>query len=106
MAKAKKETATVAEWMYDIVREPIVTEKSTQQSEHGQVTFRVPLTASKPDIKAAVEALYGVKVKAVNTIRSMGKTKRFQGRKGFQSDCKKAIVSLEAGSNLDVGAGL
>lgn len=105
MAKAKKDN-TVAEWMYDIVREPVVTEKSTMQSEHGQVTFRVPLTASKPDIKAAVEALYGVKVKAVNTIRSMGKTKRFQGRKGYQSDRKKAIVSLEAGSNLDVGTGI
>ena len=105
MAKAKTET-TVAEWMYDIVREPVVTEKSTQQSEHGQVTFRVPLSASKTQIKAAVEALYGVKVKAVNTMINLGKTKRFQGRKGFQSDRKKAVISLEAGSNLDVGTGI
>jgi large subunit ribosomal protein L23 len=105
MAKAKKDNA-VAEWMYDIVREPVITEKSSMQSQHGQVTFRVPLTATKPQIKQAVEALFGVKVKAVNTSIQLGKTKRFQGRLGFKSDRKKAIISLEAGQNLDVGTGI
>ncbi len=105
MAKAKKDNA-VAEWMYDIVREPVITEKSSMGSQHGQVTFRVPLSATKPQIKQAVEALFGVKVKAVNTMINLGKTKRFQGRLGFKSDRKKAIVSLEAGQNLDVGTGI
>jgi large subunit ribosomal protein L23 len=105
MAKAKKDNA-VAEWMYDIVRAPVITEKSSMGAEHSQVTFRVPLSATKPQIKQAVEALFGVKVKAVNTSIQLGKTKRFQGRLGFQSDRKKAIVSLEAGQHLDVGTGI
>ena len=65
--------------MYDIVRSPVITEKSTMGSEHNQVTFRVPLAANKREIKAAVEGLFKVKVTAVNTIRVKGKTKRFKG---------------------------
>lgn len=102
--KAKKIEA--AEWMYDIVRHPLVTEKSSMGSEHGQVTFRVPLTATKPEIKAAVEALFSVKVKAVNTLINQGKTKRFKGVKAFRSDSKKAIVTLVDGQSIDVGAGV
>lgn len=102
--KAKKTEA--AEWMYDIVRHPLVTEKSTMGSEHGQVTFRVPLSANKPAIKQAVEVLFGVKVKAVNTLINQGKTKRFKGIKAFRSDSKKAIVTLEAGQTIDVGSGV
>lgn len=105
-AKKKEETKKVAEWMYEIIRKPIVTEKSTMGSEHGQVTFEVPVAATKPNIKAAVESLFGVKVKAVNTLIQKGKTKRFKGVKAFRSDRKKAIVTLEEGQNLDVGAGL
>ncbi len=105
MATKTKKTEA-AEWMYDIVKSPVVTEKSTMGSEHGQVTFKVPLTATKPQIKAAVEALFSVKVKGVNTLVQKGKTKRFKGYKGFKSDTKKAVVSLEEGQNLDVGTGI
>lgn len=109
MAKAapKKETKKVeaAEWMYTIVASPYVTEKGTRGSESGQVTFRVPLEATKPQIKLAVETLFGVKVKGVNTLIQKGKTKRFKGNKGFRSDTKKAIVRLEEGQTIDqVGA--
>ncbi len=106
MMAAKKKEQQIAEWMYDIVKTPVITEKSTQGSEHGQVTFKVPLSATKPQIKAAVEALFSVKVKAVNTLIHKGKTKRFKGLKGFKSDTKKAVISLEAGQNLDVGSGI
>lgn len=102
--KAKKTEAT--EWMYDIVRFPLVTEKSTMGSQHGQVTFRVPLTATKPDIRTAVETLFGVKVEGVNTIVNKGKTKRFKGIKALRSDTKKAIVTLKDGQTIDVGTGL
>ena len=106
MAAKKKEKLETAPWMYDIIRKPLVTEKTTLGSQHGQVTFRVPLDATKPKIKAAIETLFGVKVKAVNTLISKGKTKRFGGRKGFRSDEKKAVVTLEAGQAIDVGTGL
>lgn len=106
MAAKKKEQAKVAEWMYDIVRQPVVTEKSTAGSEHGQVTFKVPVKATKPDIKAAVEALFNVKVTKVNTLIQKGKTKVFKGTKAFRSDEKKAIVTLEDGQTIDVGSGL
>ena len=80
MSKAKL-TATVSQVrMYDLIRSPVVTEKSTLGTQHNQVTFRVPLDASKPEIKAAVEGVFKVKVKAVNTLRLEGKTKRFRGR--------------------------
>jgi large subunit ribosomal protein L23 len=106
MAAKKKEETKVAEWMYEIIRQPIVTEKSTLGSEHGQVTFKVPVKASKPDIKAAVEALFKVKVTKVNTLIQKGKTKRFKGVKAFRSDVKKAVVTLEEGQTIDVGTGL
>lgn len=104
MAKAKKIEAT--EWMYDIVRFPLVTEKTTMGSEHGQVTFRVPMSADKPSIKTAVETLFSVKVKAVNTLINKGKTKRFKGITARRSDTKKAIVTLESGQTIDFGTAL
>lgn len=94
------------ERMYDIVRSPVITEKATMGSEHNQVTFRVPLTASKPEIKAAVEGLFGVKVKAVNTLRQVGKEKRFKGMLGKRSDFKKAMVTLAEGQAIDVTTGI
>lgn len=104
MAKAKKTDAQA--WMYDVIQSPVVTEKSTMGSQFGQVTFKVALTATKPQIKTAVETLFGVKVKGVNTLVSKGKTKRFKGVLGFRSDTKKAIVTLEDGQTIDVGTGL
>ncbi len=91
---------------YDIVRSPVITEKSTLGAEQNQVTFRVPLTASKPEIKAAIEDLFGVKVKAVNTLRLKGKIKRFRGIKGRRPDVKKAMVTLEEGHSIDVTTGV
>jgi len=91
---------------YDIVRSPVITEKATMGSEHNQVTFRVPLDATKGEIKAAVEQVFNVKVKAVNTLRQLGKTKRFKGMAGKRSDVKKAIVSLAEGQSIDVTTGV
>ncbi len=91
---------------YDIVRSPVITEKATLASEHNQVTFRVPLDASKGEIAAAIEAVFSVKVKAVNTLRQLGKTKRFKGFVGKRSDYKKAIVSLAEGQSIDVTTGV
>jgi large subunit ribosomal protein L23 len=107
MTKRYSGTAIVSrERMYEIVRAPLVTEKSTRGSEHNQVTFRVPLDATKPEIKAAVEQLFKVKVKAVNTIVVLGKTKRFRGRVGKRPDVKKAIISLVEGQTIDVTTGI
>lgn len=92
--------------MYDIISRPVVTEKSTMGSQHSQVTFRVPSTATKPQIKTAVETLFEVKVKGVNTMVSKGKTKRFKGIMGRRTDVKKAIVTLEEGQTIDVGVGV
>lgn len=91
---------------YDIVRAPVITEKATLGSEHNQVTFRVPLDASKGEIKAAIEIVFNVKVKAVNTLRQLGKTKRFKGFAGKRGDFKKAIVSLAEGHSIDVTTGV
>jgi large subunit ribosomal protein L23 len=91
---------------YDILRSPVITEKSTMASEHNQVMFNVAKTATKPQIKAAVEKLFEVKVKAVNTLVRKGKIKRFRGRVGKLSDVKKAIVTLEEGHSIDVTTGL
>ena len=102
----KREVKLSQARMYDIIRSPIVTEKSTLGSQHNQVTFRVPLDASKPEIKAAVEGVFKVKVKAVNTLRTLGKTKRFRGRVGFRSDHKKAMVTLQEGHTIDVTTGV
>lgn len=91
---------------YDTLISPIVTEKSTIAAEHNQVVFRTPLTATKAEIKEAVEALFKVKVKAVNTLRLKGKTKQFRGRTYTRSTVKKAVVTLEEGHAIDVTTGL
>ena len=91
---------------YDIIVAPVVTEKSSIASEHNQVVFEVAETADKKSIKEAVEQLFNVKVKAVNTLNRKGKKKLFKGRPGRQSDFKKAIVTLESGYSIDVAAGL
>jgi large subunit ribosomal protein L23 len=91
---------------FDLILAPVITEKSTQGSEHNQVTFRVPLTATKPEIRVAVETLFKVKVLAVNTLRQTGKTKRFRGQIGKRVDTKKAIVTLAEGQSIDVTSGL
>ncbi len=94
------------ERLYELIRRPIVTEKSTLASEHNQVAFEVPLDATKPEIKAAVEGLFKVKVKAVNTLRTKGKVKRFRGIPGRRKDVKKAYVTLEEGHSIDVTTGI
>jgi large subunit ribosomal protein L23 len=91
---------------YDIVLSPIITEKATNASERNQVMFRVAKNATKPQIKEAVEKLFDVKVKSVNTLLRKGKHKAFRGRLGEQSDVKKAIVTLEEGHRIDVTTGL
>lgn len=91
---------------YDVIVSPAITEKSTLASESNQVVFNVARTASKPEIKAAVEALFGVKVTAVNTLVRKGKLKRFRGTVGRQSDVKKAVVTLAEGQSIDVATGL
>jgi large subunit ribosomal protein L23 len=90
------------EELYDVIRAPLVTEKSTLVSENNQVVFKVALNASKPDIKEAVERLFNVKVLAVNTLVRKGKVKRFRGVKGHQSDFKKAIITLQEGQTIDI----
>jgi len=96
----------VKERWYDIILGPLVTEKSTRGSEHNQVTFKVSLDASKPEIKKAVEGLFEVKVKQINTIRMKGKVKRFKGHLGKRSNWKKAIVSLADGETIDMMTGV
>jgi len=94
------------EQMYDLILGPVITEKSTQASEHNQVTFKIRKDATKPQVKEAVEGLFGVKVKAVNTLNQKGKTKRFRGRIGKRDDVKKAIVTLVEGDSIDVTTGI
>lgn len=91
---------------YDVIVSPAITEKSTLASDHDQIVFNVARTVTKPEIKAAVEALFGVKVIAVNTLIRKGKVKRFRGMVGKQSDVKKAIVTLAEGQSIDVSTGL
>jgi large subunit ribosomal protein L23 len=91
---------------YDVIVKPIITEKATMASEAGAVVFQVRREATKPEIRAAVEAIFGVKVKAVNTTITKGKTKKFRGRTGTRSDIKKAYVTLEDGNTIDVSTGL
>ena len=91
---------------YDVIVAPVITEKSTLASESNQVVFNVARDATKPAIKKAVEALFGVKVKSVNTQVRRGKVKRFRGIIGRQSDVKKAIVTLAEGQSIDVTTGL
>ena len=94
------------ERMYEIIRGPVITEKATLASEHNQVVFRVALDASKPEIKTAIESLFKVKVKAVNTLRTNGKIKRFRGTIGRRPETKKAVVTLEEGQSIDVTTGV
>ena len=94
------------EKIYDILLSPVVTEKSTLGSEHNQVTFQVRIDATKPQIKAAIEGVFGVKVKAVNTLRQQGKLKRFRGKLGKRPDYKKAIVTLVEGETIDITTGV
>ena len=94
------------ERMYELVRAPLITEKSTLISEFNQVTFWVPVNAHKFEIKHAVEGLFDVKVTDVNTIRLKGKTKRFRGRPGTRPDRKKAIVTLAEGQSIDITTGI
>lgn len=91
---------------YDVILSPVVTEKATAASEHNKVVFNVAKTATKPLIKEAVEKLFDVKVKSVNTLVRKGKVKIFRGRKGVQSDIKRAVVTLEEGEKIDITTGL
>jgi large subunit ribosomal protein L23 len=103
--KPRKPTLS-REAMYATIRNPIVTEKSTSAGERSQYIFRVALDATKPQIKQAIEGLFGVKVLEVNTLVSKGKNKRFKGRPGKRSDVKKAYVRLEKGQQIDLSTGL
>ena len=103
----RKRNVTVSkERLYELIRRPLVTEKSTLGSEHNQVAFVVPVSASKPEIKTAIEGLFSVKVKAVNTLRQKGKVKRFRGHLGKRAATKKAYVTLEEGHSIDVTTGI
>jgi large subunit ribosomal protein L23 len=99
-------TTLTRQQMFDVVRSPVITEKATNVSEHNQVIFRVPLTATKRQVRAAIEGLFNVRVTAVNTIRVRGKLKRFRGRIGRRSDYKKALVTLGEGQRIDVTTGI
>ena len=91
---------------YDVIVSPVITEKATAQSEYNKVVFNVSKDATKPQIKEAVEKLFDVKVKSVNTLVRKGKVKIFRGRRGVQSDVKKAVVTLEEGQKIDITTGL
>jgi large subunit ribosomal protein L23 len=103
---AKKQQTAVDNRHYDVVLSPHITEKSTMASEHNAVVFKVASGASKPEIKAAVEALFGVTVTGVNTIVQKGKTKRWKGKPYQRSDFKKAIVTLAEGNSIDITEGV
>ena len=105
MVKSNKSNNVSAK-MYDTLVRPVITEKSMLSSEAGKVTFLVPLSATKDEVKAAVEAIFNVKVNKVNTIRQFGKEKRFRGYVGQRSDFKKAVVTLADGQNIDVTTGI
>ena len=92
--------------IYDVILAPVITEKATNITGNNQYTFKVPLDATKPEIKKAVEGLFSVKVMAVNTVVSKGKTKRFRGILGRRSDTKKAMVTLAKGQRIDVTTGV
>jgi large subunit ribosomal protein L23 len=103
---AKPRVKLSREDMYTLIRSPVITEKATMLAEKNTVVFRVALDATKPQIKAAVEGLFGVKVVGVNTLLAKGKTKRFRGRPGQRSDVKKAYVKLAVGQSIDLTTGL
>ena len=107
MSKPSKAAAPLPrERMYNLILAPVITEKATNITEHNQVTFRVAMDATKPEIKAAVEGLFEVKVNAVNTVVVKGKRKASRGRAYTRSDIKKAIVTLEEGHQIDITTGL
>lgn len=108
MKKATKKAATTQAraYHYDVILSPIITEKSTMASEQNKVMFNVHLDANKADIKSAVEALFNVKVASVNTLRRLGKTKRFRNTVGKLSDSKKAIITLAEGQSIDLSSGV
>lgn len=105
MSNTKQEAKLLPEH-YQVILSPVVTEKATNGSAHNQVTFRVLSSATKPLIKTAVEKIFDVKVKAVNTLNRKGKTKRFRGRPGQRSDVKLAVVTLAEGSKIDITSGI
>ncbi len=105
MAK-KKETKAITPAMYDVLRRPVITEKSTRLSELNKVVFKVANDTNKSQVKEAVEAIFGVKVVKVNTVSIEGKTKRFRGTVGKRDDIKKAIVTLAEGQSIDLMAGV
>ena len=103
IANVHRKAANLArETMYQIIRSPVITEKATLLTERNQVVFRVSIEATKPEIKKAIETLFGVKVLGVNTLVQKGKTKRFKGRPGVRSDIKKAYVQLAEGQSIDL----
>ena len=104
--KKSEKTNNVTAAMYDTLLRPVITEKSMMSSEGGKVVFTVPLSATKEEIKAAIEAIFNVKVKKVNTVKQAGKVKRFRGYEGVRSDYKKAVITLADGQNIDVTAGI
>lgn len=104
--KKDKKAPKLTEKLYQMIRTPVITEKATMGSQHGQVTFRVPVGADKTIIRKAVEAVFKVKVVKINTLTQKGKTKIFKGRKAFRSDSKKAIVTLAEGQTIDVATGV
>ncbi|BBD99015.1 50S ribosomal protein L23 [Sphingobium amiense] len=103
---AKKEAATVDNRHYDVIVSPVITEKSTLLSENNAYVFKVANDASKPEIKAAIEALWGKTVVSVNTLVAKGKTKRWKGKPYKRSDVKKAIVRLAEGQSIDITEGV
>jgi len=102
----KRKVTVGTERAYAVIRRPLITEKATMITEHNQVSFLVSLDATKPEIKAAIEMLFKVKVEAVNTLRQKGKAKKFRGRPGVRAEIKKAIVTLAEGHSIDVTTGL
>jgi large subunit ribosomal protein L23 len=106
MSATAKRPVISQERMYQVLLSPLVTEKATALTEQSQVVFKVRIEATKPEIKAAVEGLFGVKVLAVNTLVVKGKAKRFKGRPGQRSDWKKAMVKLAEGQSIDLTTGL
>src|SRR5688500_10373806 len=106
VSMAKKQAQAIDNRHYDVVVAPHITEKATLLSEHNAVVFKVARDASKPEIKAAVEALFGVTVTGVNTLVQKGKTKRWKGKPYTRSDVKKAIVTLAEGQSIDITEGV
>lgn len=103
---SKNEAKQITENMYDIIKYPVITEKSMRNQENNKFTFRVAKDVAKNEIKDAIEAVFNVQVKAVNTVNTQGKNKRFRGHMGKRQDYKKAIVTLVEGQNIDFTTGI